>query len=83
MALRLEKHAKVKLVLVLASTTLSIYLAELGLTIIPPSSDRLVTEIDSNNDDPRDKFTVLTEIRETGSKAYPSLIRINTFLHSM
>lgn len=74
MALRLEKHAKVKLVLVLASTTLSIYLAELGLTIIPPSSDRLVTEIDSNNDDPRDKFTVLTEIRETGSKAYPSLI---------
>ena len=74
MALRLESHVKVKLLIVLVSTTLSIYLAELGLTIIPPSPDRLVTEMDSNTDDPRDKFTVLTEIREQGRNAYPSLI---------
>lgn len=74
MALRLSGHAKVNLVLVAVSTIMSLYLAELGLTVIKPGSGLPSTESHDVDGDTRDKLTVLKQLRASGLNAYPSLV---------
>ena len=74
MALKLGGNAKVKLTLFAASAITSIYLAELGLTVVKLPTNWISLGHHEVIGDTRDKITVLNEIRGEGVQAYPSLI---------
>lgn len=76
LALKLPEKVKVRLALVLTSTVFVLYLSELALFLLTPTSNELAARSAGIPFDARTKYEVVEDLRARGVDAYPSVSTI-------
>src|SRR5437764_308396 len=73
LALKLPQAIKLKLILIMVSIVFALYLSELALYLLTPTSNLELAKKNGIPFDPRTKLEVVEDLRSRGVEAYPSV----------